>query len=49
MYFDDAVDTRPLECPRDMQVALSTNGLAVLALGFYPAALMALCVSVFVS
>ncbi len=47
MYFDDAVDTRPLECGRDMQIALSTNGLAVLALGFYPAALMSLCVSVF--
>ena len=47
MYFDDAVDTRPLECGRDMQIALSTNGLAILALGFYPAALMSLCVSVF--
>ena len=47
MYFDDAVDTRPLECGRDMKIALSTNGLAVLALGFYPTALMALCVSVF--
>ena len=47
MYFDDAVDTRPLECGRDMQIALSTNGLAILALGIYPAALMSLCVSVF--
>jgi len=47
MYFDDAVDTRPLECGRDMQIALSTNGLAILALGFYPAALMTLCISVF--
>jgi len=47
MYFDDAVDTRPLECGRDMQIALSTNGLAILALGLYPAALMSLCVSVF--
>ncbi len=47
MYFDDAVDTRPLECGRDMQIALSTNGLAILALGLYPAALMTLCVSVF--
>ncbi len=47
MYFDDAVDTRPLECGRDMQIALSTNGLAILALGFYPAALMSLCISVF--
>jgi NADH-quinone oxidoreductase subunit N len=47
MYFDDAVDESPLECGRDMQIALSTNGLAILALGFYPAALMSLCVSVF--
>ncbi len=47
MYFDDAVDTRPLECGRDMQITLSTNGLAILALGLYPAALMSLCVSVF--
>lgn len=47
MYFDDAIDTQPLECGRDMQIALSTNGLAILVLGFYPAALMSLCVSVF--
>ena len=47
MYFDDAVETRPLVCGRDMQIALSTNGLAILALGLYPAALMSLCVSVF--
>lgn len=47
MYFDDAVETGPLECGRDMQIALSTNGLAILALGLYPAALMSLCVSVF--
>ena len=47
MYFDDAVDIQPLECGRDMQIALSTNGLAILALGMYPAALMSLCVSVF--
>lgn len=47
MYFDDAVDTRPLECGRDMQITLSTNGLVILALGIYPAALMSLCVSVF--
>ncbi|MBE9560672.1 MAG: NADH-quinone oxidoreductase subunit NuoN [Proteobacteria bacterium] len=47
MYFDDAVDSQPLECGRDMQIALSTNGLAILALGLYPAALMSLCVSVF--
>jgi NADH-quinone oxidoreductase subunit N len=47
MYFDEAVDKQPLECGRDMQIALSTNGLAILALGIYPAALMSLCVSIF--
>jgi len=47
MYFDEAVDKQPLQCGRDMQIALSTNGLAILALGIYPAALMSLCVSVF--
>lgn len=47
MYFDDPVDTQPLQCGRDMQITLSTNGLAILALGIYPAALMSLCVSVF--
>jgi len=47
MYFDEAEETQPLECGRDMQIALSTNGLAILALGLYPAALMSLCVSVF--
>jgi len=47
MYFDDATETRPLECGRDMQITLSANGLAILALGIYPAALMSLCVSVF--
>jgi NADH-quinone oxidoreductase subunit N len=47
MYFDEAVDKQPLVCGRDMQIALSTNGLAILALGIYPAALMSLCVAVF--
>ncbi len=47
MYFDDALETQPLVCGRDMQIALSTNGLAILALGLYPAALMSLCVTVF--
>jgi NADH-quinone oxidoreductase subunit N len=47
MYFDDPVETGPLTCGVDMQIALSTNGLAILFLGLYPAALMAVCVSVF--
>ncbi len=47
MYFDDATERVPIECGRDMQITLSTNGLAILALGIYPAALMSLCLSVF--
>ncbi len=47
MYFDDAIDTQPLVCGRDMHITLSTNGLAILALGIYPTALLALCVAVF--
>jgi NADH-quinone oxidoreductase subunit N len=47
MYFDDAIDTQALECGRDMQLALSTNSLAILVLGIYPAGLMSMCVAVF--
>jgi NADH-quinone oxidoreductase subunit N len=47
MYFDEPVDTEAMQCGRDMQIALSTNGLAILLLGIYPAALMSLCVTVF--
>ncbi len=44
MYFDDAVDTNPLEASGGMQMTLSLNGVAVLLLGILPAPLMALCV-----
>ncbi len=47
MYFDDPVDTSPITCGRDMQIALSTNSVAILALGIYPAGLMAICTAVF--
>ncbi len=47
MYFDDAVDTAPISKGRDLQVALSANGLAVLVLGLYPTALMSVCVAIF--
>lgn len=47
MYFDNAEDTAPISKGRDMQLAISANGLAILALGLYPAGLMALCVSIF--
>jgi NADH-quinone oxidoreductase subunit N len=47
MYFDEAVDDQPLNSSREMQITLSSNALLVLALGLYPAGLMALCLSVF--
>ncbi len=47
MYFDDAEDQSPIVKSRDMQVALSANGLAILLLGIYPTALMSICVAVF--
>ncbi len=47
MYFDDAVDMQPISCGRDMQIALSTNSVAILALGIYPAGLMSICSAVF--
>jgi NADH-quinone oxidoreductase subunit N len=47
MYFDKPEDTAPLNKGRDMQLALSANGLAILVLGLFPGMLMSLCVSVF--
>jgi len=47
MYFDDAVEQQPISCGRDMQIALSTNSVAILALGIYPAGLMSICAAVF--
>ena len=45
MYFDKAEDTQPLETSMDMKVVLSANGLGILALGFMPSSLLALCSS----
>lgn len=47
MYFDEPRDTAPLATTADVRVTLSANALAVLALGLYPAALMALCAAAF--
>lgn len=47
MYFDEAEDTTEINCSRDMQVALSANGLSILLLGIFPAALMSLCIAAF--
>ncbi len=45
MYFDKPADSAPLQAGMDTQIALSVNGLAMLALGIYPAGLMAWCVA----
>lgn len=46
MYFDKAIDESPIVASIDMRVTISANGLAVLALGIYPAGLMAVCMAV---
>ncbi len=46
MYFDKPEDNTPIEAPLDMRLALSANGLAILALGLLPTPLMTLCFSV---
>ena len=46
MYFDRAEDRTPISASMDLQVTLSANGVAILALGIYPGALMALCTAV---
>jgi NADH-quinone oxidoreductase subunit N len=43
MYFDDPKDTFPVSARRGFGVALSANGLALLALGILPQPLMAMC------
>jgi NADH-quinone oxidoreductase subunit N len=43
MYFDEAVDKHPIVINRSMGLTLSANGLAVLVVGIWPSALMALC------
>jgi NADH-quinone oxidoreductase subunit N len=47
MYFDAAVDESPLTAPADAVWVLSLNGLAMLALGFFPAALLSVCTRAF--
>jgi NADH-quinone oxidoreductase subunit N len=44
MYFDEPVDTRPIESSGDVRWVMSLNGVAVLALGILPGGLMTLCV-----
>jgi NADH-quinone oxidoreductase subunit N len=43
MYFDEPKDEHPLRSSIDMDVLLSANGLAMLALGIFPGPLLQLC------
>jgi NADH-quinone oxidoreductase subunit N len=43
MYFDAPVDESPLTAPADAVWVLSLNGLTMLFLGFFPAALLSVC------
>ncbi len=47
MYFDKPEDNTPIHGSMDIRMALSINGLAILALGLYPTALIALCINTF--
>jgi NADH-quinone oxidoreductase subunit N len=46
MYFDEPIDRAALQGGGAMRFVLSLNGLAVLVLGLFPGALLALCASV---
>jgi NADH-quinone oxidoreductase subunit N len=43
MYFDESETEAPLAVSADMQIAISLNGLLVLALGLFPGGLLSLC------
>lgn len=45
MYFDKVEDSAPIIASFDMKAVLSANGLAVLGLGLFPGALLAMCVA----
>ncbi len=43
MYFDKPVDDTPLTASLDTRIALSVNGLMMLALGMFPATILSVC------
>jgi NADH-quinone oxidoreductase subunit N len=43
MYFDEPVQTAPIQVSSDMKLALSLNGLSMLLLGILPGPLMSVC------
>jgi NADH-quinone oxidoreductase subunit N len=47
LYFDKPEDTGALVADGDLRAVLSVNGLAILALGLFPGALMSACIAAF--
>jgi NADH-quinone oxidoreductase subunit N len=45
MWFDEPVDASLIAVPLDMRVALSVNGIAIVALGLVPGALLGACMN----
>jgi NADH-quinone oxidoreductase subunit N len=45
MWFDEPADTSPIVTPADMRLVMSLNGLAVVALGVVPGALLGACLT----
>ncbi len=45
MWFDEPADTALISVPLDMRVALSVNGIAIVALGLVPGALLGACMN----
>ncbi len=49
MYFDEPETEEPLHVSTDLQIVMSLNSLAVLGLGVFPGALLAVCAAVLVA
>mgnify|MGYP001826127732 FL=1 len=47
MYFDESESDEPINVGMDMRLAISANGVVVLALGLFPGALLSLCAAAF--
>jgi NADH-quinone oxidoreductase subunit N len=45
MYFEQGEGALPVVAGSEMRIMVSTNALAILALGVYPSGLLALCVA----
>ena len=48
MYFDEPLDNAKIVVSKDVSVALSINGVALLALGLVPGPLMTACAAAIV-